>query len=776
MANNVFVNNTQVPNVVFTEVTDNLIVCNELKEEFFGISSLRLKDVNLLCEHFEGNEVKCSVKVGNKEYVDVPFTFVVDKFAEPKVAININSLPDAKPLIGEQPVAFAQKLLNEQKKVLRLEEDIKNYKSGKTSTDLITEHQIQEEVKKQISILEEEFLNPQDPNNRKRLAETIKDVMLENDLGLGNSALKNKILEDLKHYAENFSKNAVKRMQRYAEMMSGGGSVAQQFANGGTMKGDLTVTGRISASQIAGFAGGLQPINGVVTSTFPLSTLNTQVFITGTEPGYSLQIVNRANFDPGEPLTVDGRARITHVMNFQAGIPLFTNGSDHSHVFWSAQGRRGWQMIQNGGSEGDNSQFGDNAIFQLVTVVNNMGGTNFNEFNIHSVDTRDLITNTGTFPYLATNLKINFNTPTGNINGTVRALQQNEVVQLSFRLGFAGIVASTFPGKVTSNGPVEVTINGETKYQYTFELTGLDSVHWLPGDIRFETITTFGVPPTPALRVLAGRFVVSSNNVGLTGNYLNVPRYVLVEQTNHSGFVGDPVVLSTDETVLGLPAGDRNAFIKDVIDANRYVISVGNHYNWPTTSGTHGNLGWIIYKGSADAVHQYTPATQHFWYQRFRAPFGNPPDGANNTFKTGGNRAVALGNSAETDAYFSYAIGYNSSILKSTGGPVLTASSVFGGAYSFIQGSYSTAVGGRRLKITKDNQTAFGQYNNPDTDAIVVVGGGTSEENRTNALELSANGVMRFPASAFQTVGTDTYLRILGPNNEPYGIKLELLF
>jgi hypothetical protein len=136
---------------------------------------------------------------------------------------------------------------------------------------------------------------------------------------------------------------------------------------------------------------------------------------------------------------------------------------------------------------------------------------------------------------------------------------------------------------------------------------------------------------------------------------------------------------------------------------------------------------------------------------------------------------VALGNSSETDGYFAYALGYNSTILRKTNGPVLTASSAFGGAHSVVQGSYSTAVGGKRIKITKDNQTVLGQYNDPNTDAVIVVGGGTDEQNRTNALELSGNGIFKLPSSAFQTVGEDTYLKILGPNNENYGLKLELL-
>lgn len=778
MASNVFINNTQVPNVVFTEVSDNLIVCNELKEEFFGISSLKLKNTNLLCEHFNTNEVKCNVKVGGKEFPDVTFNFIVDKYAEPKIAINLNTLPNARQLLSEQPVEFAQKLLNEQKKVLRLEEDIKKFKTGSGGTDLITEQHIQDEVRKQIRVLEEEFLSPQQPENKKKLADTIRDVILENE-----SPLKNKILEDLKNYAENFSKNAVKRMQRYAEMMSGGGSVAMQFANGGTMKGDLTVTGKISASQIAGFAGGgLQPVNGVVSSTFPLSTLNTNVYITGTTGGYGLRVENRANFDPGESLTVDGRARVTHVMSFQAGIPLFTNGSDHSHVLWSTQSLRLWQMIQNGGPDFGSlqSQFSENQMFQLVTVGDNMGGTFFNELpadsngivqtNLHSIDTSGINTTPQTrttFPYPASGIKLNFNTPSAQIGNVVRNLQVGEFAQLQFRIGFAGIVASTFPGVVTS-GPTQVTIDGQTKFQYTFNITGLDNVHWLPAGVFFELNRPFG--NAPGLRLLVNRAQVTGLQVGLSGNYNGVPRHVLVNQLNHNAFVGGPVVLSLGENLLGQTAGDYNAYVKEVIDNNNYVISVGNHYLFPNTSGTAGSVGWVVYIGSTDSIHQYNPGLQHFNFRRFRTR----PD-LRSTQYTGGNRSVALGNSSETDGYFTYALGYNSTILRTLNGPVLTASSAFGGSYSLVQGSYSTALGGNKLKITKDNQTVLGQFNDPNTEALIVVGNGTNEQNRTNAFELSASGVVKFPASAFQTVGPDTYLRILGPNNENYGIKLELL-
>lgn len=548
---------------------------------------------------------------------------------------------------------------------------------------------------------------------------------------------------------------------------------------GATGLGATGIEGPTGATGPIGATGaGFQPVNGIFTYTQPISTLNTEVIVAGTQLGYGLRVVNRSNFDPGESLTVDGRARITHVMSFQAGIPLFTNGSDHSHVLWSTQSLRLWQMIQNGGPDFGSlqSQFSENQMFQLVTVGDNMGGVFFNELggeatNLHSVDTRDLVTtptSRSTFPYPASNLKINFNTPSANINNVVRNLNIGEVVQLSFRIGFAGIVANTYPGRVTS-GPNQVTINGETKFQYVFEFTDLNDVHWRPdGQNLFALNGPFA--GAPGLRVLVARTAVQGTQIGLSGNYMDVPRHVLVHQENHNTFIGQPVVLSTGETLLGLTVGDYNAYVKDVIDKDRYVISVGNHYLFPNTSGTKDSIGWIIYVGSTDAIHQYNPSLQHFNFRRFRTR----PD-LRSTQYTGGSRSVSLGNSSETDGYFTYALGYNSTILRKTNGPVLTASSAFGGAHSVVQGSHSTAVGGRRIKIDRDNQTVFGQFNNPNTDAIVVVGNGTNENNRSNALELDVSGILKLPSTAFQTVGPNTYLKIKGPNNENYGLKLDLL-
>lgn len=79
---------------------------------------------------------------------------------------------------------------------------------------------------------------------------------------------------DIKKVKAELEKNITSRftsemasIKRMIELMSGGGSVAKQFADGGVMNGNLTVVGAISASQYLGIPGG----GGVSGDYLPLS-------------------------------------------------------------------------------------------------------------------------------------------------------------------------------------------------------------------------------------------------------------------------------------------------------------------------------------------------------------------------------------------------------------------------------------------------------------------------------------------------------------------------
>lgn len=60
------------------------------------------------------------------------------------------------------------------------------------------------------------------------------------------------LLKDVDQKITSKIDNEVTRLRKYIAVYSGGGSVAQQFADGGTVNGDLTIVGAISASQYLG--------------------------------------------------------------------------------------------------------------------------------------------------------------------------------------------------------------------------------------------------------------------------------------------------------------------------------------------------------------------------------------------------------------------------------------------------------------------------------------------------------------------------------------------
>jgi hypothetical protein len=460
---------------------------------------------------------------------------------------------------------------------------------------------------------------------------------------------------------------------------------------------------------------GTQTITGTKTFNAPVTVTSNFVTIQSDalNPSYGLKITNTNSFDPGTPLLVDGRARVVHGMTFAAGITNFTNNSDHSHVLWTAQNRNSWQMIQNGGTSSSNRN-----TFVLTTVGSTASQTFFNESNAYSIDTTGVVSSSVS-PFLATGIKINYNTA-----GSGLAI--GDYVQITFNPGAAGVVANTYPGVVTA-GPTTVTIDGSTRFQYTFSLEDFTSgVNWVSASARSELIY-LNSNSVNNVRVSYAPTQIDGTRVSLAGNYSSIGRYVLVTINGHTAFEGESAVLAiTGSTKIGLVAGSYNCFVKKVIDANNFVISIGNaKTGWASTSGTTGSSGWVLYKGSTDAVHQYTPALQHFFYQRF-------PTSDTSATTTGGNRAVALGNSAEVDGDFSYSLGHKSAVYGAH-------SVALGGEDSFVTGNYSTVLGGQGLTSSGTHQTIIGKYNTIDSSSTkpFIVGWGTSDTNRSNLLELS---------------------------------------
>ncbi len=403
------------------------------------------------------------------------------------------------------------------------------------------------------------------------------------------------------------------------------------------------------------------------------------VRIQGTKLGYRLYLQNIANFDPGEPFVVDGRARIVHGMNFLAGVANFTGGSDHCHVGWNASQRSTWQMIQNGPPSDNSSNY-----FTLHTRGKDPIGEVLSPSTLHSIDTRDTITSPTAPSYFA-EIKLNWTAaPTTLAAGT------SVIVQ--FATGAVGIAAGMFPGTIVS-GPTQlsVDVNGTpvVLHQYVIRLQGMDTEHWYPQFKGLYLINSTEL--TNQVFKIFYNFQEIQGTRSSISAYPGVARFANVTINGHNVYDGMSIVLKIggSTNIIGLPPGDYNGYVRHVINANQFVISIGNAITgWYGLSGSAtGSADWRIIKGTTDNNHQYTPALQQITFERL-------PTSDTNTLTTGGNKNVAIGNSAEASGNFSYALGYKAGVFGNK-------SAVVGGENNLIlSGSNeSTIIGGKNNLI-----------------------------------------------------------------------------
>ena len=97
----------------------------------------------------------------------------------------------------------------------------------------------------------------------------VPNIIIEQKNGTSQEIDLKKVKKELEKTVTTKFTNEMMSLKRMIEMMSGGGSVAQQFANGGTMNGDLNVTSRILSGGVdlaTLFSGG-----GVTGAYLPLS-------------------------------------------------------------------------------------------------------------------------------------------------------------------------------------------------------------------------------------------------------------------------------------------------------------------------------------------------------------------------------------------------------------------------------------------------------------------------------------------------------------------------
>lgn len=305
MASSIYINSVRTDSVKFADNVENTIVCNKLREDFLGMSTLFLGKEEILCEHNESNSVKLDVEIGNKKFSSVPFKVIIEENGDPSIIVNRAKLGSPSKIqreieiVEQEPINEPQllreevvdnndnliveirkkenniKQLNEE--VLKYREKLKKEKTinekrvfsiidEKVNTSInefknktkellqnyisnvdTTDRQIKSQIKQQLEALREKLLNPNTYEGNKLILDAIKNIIEEAETPAGGtlSKFRDKLLEDIRNASEQQLRNHTRQMQRYAEMVSGGGSVATQFSDGGTMRGDLNVQASI---------------------------------------------------------------------------------------------------------------------------------------------------------------------------------------------------------------------------------------------------------------------------------------------------------------------------------------------------------------------------------------------------------------------------------------------------------------------------------------------------------------------------------------------------
>ena len=253
----------------------NILGYENLNEVFFDVFEIKANGLDLLKEKrgdFNGNPIiEMDLKIGDQIYKNV--RFVLTK--ENKICINPNLLDHTKIVIQEKS-EIKIKPPAPKKEFRRIIKPTIQENKKVTVDPIIKEESLIEKTKKEFfesikgEVLEE--------LKREVKAGIIADLIKENlqtnfDSVIHNNGNKNKLQRILENFNNSFRKEFIelaekvsrREAMRYSE--SGGGTNAAQYANGGTMKGDLTVTGRIQSDTLE--------VSGITVDTLSVNSLST---------------------------------------------------------------------------------------------------------------------------------------------------------------------------------------------------------------------------------------------------------------------------------------------------------------------------------------------------------------------------------------------------------------------------------------------------------------------------------------------------------------------
>lgn len=250
--------NKKIKNISFTDGEMNSIGYESLNEVFFDVFEIHSNGIELLKEKkgdFNGNPIiELDLNLENQIYKNV--RFVLGKHSG--VRINPKLLDHSNVMIYEE----THKKAPEVKKSLILEKKVNKPKivhKIHPKNPIIEEKNLIKESKDEFyKSIREELIDEIKREVRSGIiAELLRSNIKDNfDSFLKEESNQSELSTLFREENEKFRKELIDVTQKIAKREglrfaeSGGGTNAMQFANGGTMKGDLTVTGMLNASDI----------------------------------------------------------------------------------------------------------------------------------------------------------------------------------------------------------------------------------------------------------------------------------------------------------------------------------------------------------------------------------------------------------------------------------------------------------------------------------------------------------------------------------------------
>ena len=236
----------------------NSIGYEHLNEVFFDVFEIHSNGIELLKEKkgdFNGNPIiELDLNLENQIYKNV--RFVLGKHSG--VRINPKLLDHSNVMIYEE----THKKTPEAKKTLILEKKVHKPKIAPKSipkNPIVEEKNLIKESKDEFyKSIREELIDEIKKEVRSGIiAELLRSNIKDNfDSFLKEESNQSELSTLFREENEKFRKELIEVTQKIAKREglrfaeSGGGTNAMQFANGGTMKGDLTITGKLNASDI----------------------------------------------------------------------------------------------------------------------------------------------------------------------------------------------------------------------------------------------------------------------------------------------------------------------------------------------------------------------------------------------------------------------------------------------------------------------------------------------------------------------------------------------